>query len=101
MSGDFLEADTSFAEQLGFCQLHDPAARKPSPEAVIGLHVSADKKVIPSKFVEFSNRFIEIMIRSAVLILEISLPGKGHIEKALDVVGIFRVDDPFSAKNNQ
>src|ERR1700737_3090930 len=41
------------------------------------------------------------MVRSAVLVLEISQPSERHIEKALDVVGVFFVYDPIVAENNK
>src|SRR3974390_1950300 len=41
------------------------------------------------------------MIRSAVLVLEISQPSECHIQKALDVVCAFFVCDPIVAENNK
>ena len=63
--------------------------------------MSTDQEVIPVELIEFTDRVIQIMVGSTVLILVVRLPRKRDIQKALDVILVVLVVDPLGREHDQ
>ncbi len=59
--------------------------------------MSADDEVVAAKFVQLADGLVQVVIRPAILMLEIGLASESDVQERLYMVGVLGVQYPFVA----
>ena len=96
-----LECCRPGSEELILAKLGYPAAVKPAPQTVVLFNMGKDQKIVLSVVIQFAECPRNIVVGTGVAVVITGLPREGQAEKAVDIVRVLAVIDPFIVEDHQ